>query len=356
MDEVNQVEKLNTVLVTGSSGFLGKAIVKELLDEQAPLQATEIRLFDLARPVMDPHPRVKFIQGDIRDIQALNEAFKGVDLVMHTAAIVDWGTHSEEEVLAVNTTGTENVIQACREAGVKYLVYTGSLDAVYGGKPLIDIDESVEYPEKHETMYCTSKYLGEKMVMEANGNGLSTCVLRPSDIYGEDDPYHMESLIDMAKGGFYVRIGNGTARTQHVYVHNIAFAHLLAGRAMLSGNTKILGNAYFITDGPGANFFKFFDAIVAGAGYKIRPKNFWIPRKIAYVMGSMSEAIAWLMRPFKKYHPKFSRFAVTYTCTTFTFSADKAKRDFGFYLKYTEEEAVQRTIEYYKALKNTQAS
>jgi nucleoside-diphosphate-sugar epimerase len=57
---------------------------------------------------------------------------------------------------------------------------------------------------------------------------------------------------------------------------------------------------------------------------------------------------AWLIRPFKKYHPKFSRFAVVYTCTEYTFTSAKAIRDFGFNPKYSHNEALQRTIDYYK--------
>ena len=111
---------------------------------------------------------------------------------------------------------------------------------------------------------------------------------------------------------------------------------------------KIGGNAYFITDGEGTNFFKFFDKIVLASGYKIWPKNIWLPRKIAYSMGAISEFIAVLARPVKRYNPKFSRFAVTYTCNDFTFSSGKAKRDFGFEPRYSEEEALRRTSEFYK--------
>ena len=151
----------------------------------------------------------------------------------------------------------------------------------------------------------------------------------------------------MAKSGFYVRLGNGKSKCQHVYVGNMAFALLLAASALWSGNPKIKGNIYFITDGEGVNFFTFFDKVVTGAGYKISPKNLWLPRWFAYSLGSISEFIAVLMRPIKKYHPKFSRFAVSYTCSDFTFSADKAKADFGFSPKYKLQKALANTIDFY---------
>lgn len=187
--------------------------------------------------------------------------------------------------------------------------------------------------------------------IKANSDKLKVVVLRPSDIYGEADPYHIDSLVDMAKGGFYVRLGNGKSSCQHVYVGNMAYAHVLAADALWNGNKKVTGQIYFITDGIGSNFFKFFDQVVAGAGYKIFPKNLWLPKGFAYSIGAISEGIAVMMRPIKKYNPKFSRFAVTYTCTDFTFSAEKAKKDFGFEPKYNLEESVNNTIAFYKKQK-----
>jgi sterol-4alpha-carboxylate 3-dehydrogenase (decarboxylating) len=343
----NNYNNYGTVLLTGGAGFLGTAIIKELLEHDAPVQFDEVRVFDLKEPSVS-HDKINFIKRNIKDYDAVNDACKDVDVVIHAAAIVDWGTHSEEEVLAVNTGGTANIVKACQENGVKAMVYTSSLDAVYSGKPLVDVDETLPYPEKHETMYCRSKYLGEVEVIKAAENGLNACVLRPSDIYGENDPFHMGSLINMAKGGFYIRLGDGKSKNQHVYVHNMAFAHLQAAEALMNGNSKVTGNVYFITDGPATNFFNFFDQIVEKAGYRIWPKNLWLPRGLAFGMASLSEGIAWLIRPFKKYHPKFSRFAVTYTCTDYTFSAKKAENDFGFKPKYSEGEAVQRTIDFYR--------
>ncbi len=341
------------VLVTGGSGFLGNAIISELCLPDSPVRASLIRNFDLKEtPDKTSDDRIEFFRGDVRDLDALKTACRGIDLVIHSAAIIDWGIYSEEEVLAANLTGTENVIEACRLNNIRYLVFTSSLDAVYGGKPLIDIDESHPYPEKHRTSYCRSKCLAEQVVMKASNEHLKTVTLRPSDIYGEADPYHIDSLVDMARGGFYVRLGNGKARCQHVYVGNMAHAHLQAARALMNGVSQIEGKVYFITDGPGANFFKFFDRVVEGAGYKIWPKNLWIPRNIALGMASLTEFSAWLIRPVKFVNPKFSRFAVIYTCTDYTYNSDKAKKDFGFEPKYSPEEALERTIDYYKSNKS----
>lgn len=337
-----------SILITGGSGFMGRAIVQELLSPESPITPNKIKILDIQDYDGMSDQRISFIKGDIRDFEFIEKFFRGIDIVMHTAAIVDWGTHTEREVYEVNYAGTENVLEACRKNKVKVLVYTSSLDAVYTGRPLVDVDESLPYPQKHPNMYCKSKALSEAIVCSGNRFHLKTCVLRPSDVYGEGDPYHLDSLIAMAKKGFYVRLGNGKSKCQQVYVGNMAHAHLQVAKSLLDGNDRVEGSIYFITDGPGQNFFKFFDQVVIGAGYRIWPKNFWLPRAVAYFIGSLSELIALILRPLKHYNPKFSRFAVTYTCTDFTFSSEKAMTEFGYTPRYSQEEAMERTVAYYR--------
>ena len=348
MSESQKRIKAYNILLTGGSGFLGKAIVDELISADSPIPVKELRILDSNNHMGWSDDRIRFIKGDVRDREIVDIATEGVDLVIHSAAIVDWGTKSKETVMSVNLGGTRNLIEAAKSNSVKAFVFTSSLDVLFEGKTLRDVDEDHPYPQKHSTAYCRSKYLAEIEVLNSNAKAFPTAVLRPSDIFGEGDPFHIGSLVDMAKGGFYVRLGNGKTKSQHVYLGNIAYAHLQLSHALLTENTKVPGNSYFITDGPGSNFFHFFDQIVLASGYKIWPENLWIPRIPAYILGAISEIIAVLVRPFKYYNPKMSRFAVTYTCTDYTFTSEKAIRDFGFSIRYNEKEAFQRTIAYWQ--------
>lgn len=342
------MDKGYNILLTGGSGFLGTAIINELLDVSSPLAVKALRVLDLQAPVNISDERISFIQGDVCNLELVSEACTGMDLVLHSAAIVDWGTKSKKEIMEVNYEATLGMIEACKARGVKALVFTSSLDVLFDGNPLLDVSEETPYPKSHSTSYCESKYLSEIALLKANGDALKTCSIRPSDIYGEGDPYHIGSLIDMAKGGFYVRLGNGKSLCQHVYVGNVALAHVLASLELLKENSKAAGQAYFITDGPPTNFFKFFDSIIEGIGYRIWPKNLWLPRWFGFTLGCISESLAFLLRPIHKYSPKMSRFAVTYTCTSYTFNSDKATKDFGFIPKYSSRDAFERTVKHYQ--------
>ncbi len=345
--------RIPVITVTGGAGFLGRALVEELTDPDSPVLTDEIRIFD--RSSRNPFPEgrvngvtVAYTRGDIRDRDALDAAIDGSDAVIHLAAIVDWGTHSKEEVFSINVDGTDNVIRACESAGVPVMVHTSSLDAVCTGKPIRDGDESLPYPKRFPNAYCRSKAESEKLISRIDPGKLRALTIRPTGIYGERDPYHISALLEMAEKGPYARIGNGSARCQHVYVGNVATAIIAACRELWLGNKSITGKAYFITDSPPKNFFGFLDTIVEGSGYEIRPKSLHIPKGVMYIIGLLAEAGAFLVRPFKKINPKVSRFAVKYTCNDFILSGKRARRDFGFTPKYSDEEAFARTVEYFR--------
>ncbi|MBL0310260.1 MAG: NAD-dependent epimerase/dehydratase family protein [Bacteroidetes bacterium] len=348
MTKSNDANNGLRVLVTGGSGFLGTTIVEEFIDAKWEMDVREIRILDIKEYKGKKDDRITFYKGNVCRYEEINEAFKQIDVVIHSAAIIDWGTKSEKEVYDINFGGTQNVIKACKENHVSALVYVSSLDAVISGSDLIDIDESQPYPAEHPNMYCKSKSLAERLVIGANQDSFKTCAMRPADIYGEGDPYHIPPLLDMVKNGFYLHIGDGSAKCQHIYVRNMAWAILLAAKALVENNHQVPGNVYFITDGPGSNFFTFFDNLITQSGYKIWPRNFRLSRRVAYLLGSISEYVALLVRPIKYYNPKLSRFAVMYISTEFTFTSAKANRDFGFQPKYSVQQALENTTLFFR--------
>ena len=339
--------------------------MRELVLAEPIIDASEIRIFDLHEPPSDfpDDARIRYVRGDVRDAEALRKAAAGADAVIHMAAMVDWGTHPETTVYAINTGGTKNALEAARSANATAFVYTSSLDAVMTGRSQRDVDESLPFPEKPANAYCGSKAEAEKLVMAADAadargtvaaaGAMRTTVIRPSSVWGEGDPYHISALLELARKKTYVRIGDGTAVQQHVYSGNLARAHLLACRELLEASAegrepRCAGRPYFVTDSAPENFFRFFDRIVEASGYPIVPKNAWIPRDVMLAAGAVSESLAWMLRPFVHWNPKVSRFAVNYTCSDFTFTAGAAERDFDFEPKYGLDEAVGLTADWFR--------
>ncbi|MFH1434109.1 MAG: NAD-dependent epimerase/dehydratase family protein [Pseudomonadota bacterium] len=361
------------VLITGGAGFIGHALTGMLLkhmDEDggagkdAPLAPSEIRVFDIRRPAFATDPRVVPIIGDVRSLDALREACRGVDVVLHCAALVDWGQHPEALVRDVNVTGTRNVIRACTQEGVRALVFTSTLDVVYEGRPIVDGDETLPYPGRFTDVYPATKAQAEQLVLSANGAPLvprpgedgdeapatlRTCALRPCGVFGEGDPYHISSFVREAKAGrLLFRIGDGTARYQHVYVGNVARAHVLAARSLLQPESAAAGEVYFITDYPAKNFFDYMEPFVCGLGYAMPSKRRSIPRPVMIAVACMLESLAWLCRPVKRLALNINRFSVLQLCQDFTFSGEKAARELGYEPVCTEAEAIVRTLIYFR--------
>jgi len=117
------------IFLTGGSGFIGSRIVDELLADDSPLKPSKITVFDVKPYNGIQNNNIQFIQGDIYDYKAIEKASKDADIVIHSAAIIDWGTKSEQEVLNINVEGTKNIIKACKSNDINHLVYTSSLDA-----------------------------------------------------------------------------------------------------------------------------------------------------------------------------------------------------------------------------------
>ncbi|XP_071673043.1 3 beta-hydroxysteroid dehydrogenase/Delta 5--_4-isomerase type 2-like isoform X2 [Patagioenas fasciata] len=184
-------------LVTGGCGFLGEKIV-ELLSQQDYIK--EVRVFDsVAREEVKKFTTattlVTVTKGDLRDYNLLLATMQGVDVVIHTAAVVDYrNTMPFWEMRAINVGGTENVLRACCALDIPYVVHTSSISAVGPNtlcEPMFRGNEDTKYSGEVELPYGKTKAMAEKLVFEANGKKLSnggkltTCIIRANTVYGE---------------------------------------------------------------------------------------------------------------------------------------------------------------------------
>jgi sterol-4alpha-carboxylate 3-dehydrogenase (decarboxylating) len=340
-----------SVLVTGGAGLLGRALVRELLEpaRDAGPPVPEIRVFDVRSFDAGSLPGVVAIQGDVRSLDALRCACRGVSAVVHAASLVDYGHASEKTLEAINVGGTRNVIRACRETGVRALVYTSSMDAVLGSEPIRDGDESLPYPDDFADAYARSKARAEQAALGANGAALRTCALRPGGMYGEADPYHVSGALRLLeKRGLPARLGDGSAVFQHVYVGNVAHAHALALRQLVAPDPKIAGKAYFVTDHPAVNFFDFLERLLVPLGFSLPPRSRRLPYPVAYGLGALLEVGAKLIRPVASFQPAITRSSVRVVCKDMSFLGDRAARDLGYAPVYSEDDAIARTVEWFR--------
>src|SRR4051812_32535076 len=159
-------------LVTGGGGFLGGAVVRLLRQ-----RGDSVRSFTRsAYPWLD-ELGVEQSLGDLADLESVERAVSGCDVVFHVAAKAGvWGRYSD--FFDTNVTGTLNVIAACKKHGVRRLVYTSTPSVVHSGTDNEGANESLPYPRHFDAPYPETKAKAEKAVLAANGPDLATVSLR----------------------------------------------------------------------------------------------------------------------------------------------------------------------------------
>ena len=324
-------------LVTGGSGLTGRALVAQL--QRA---GRRVRVLDLL-PSLDPD--VESVIGDIRDVAVVARAMAGVHTVYHTVAVVTQHPAKTALVDAVNVGGTDVLIRAAQQAGVTGFVFTSSIDVVFDGSDIAAGDESLPYPATFLDAYGRSKAEAERLVLAANGqHGMATVSLRAAGIFGPHDQHRLPVALRHIRKNGYVPMGDGSARFSHVYVDNLAHAHVLAG-ARLSLESPHAGKAYFITDHAPSNFFTFLEPYLAEVG--IGPARMRLPRRLAWGLGCVMEATYHTFGRFISVDPVLTRYTVAAVCRDFWFVHDAATRDFGYEPIVSAEEAYDRTARWF---------
>ncbi|MBG08551.1 MAG: 3-beta hydroxysteroid dehydrogenase [Halobacteriovoraceae bacterium] len=321
------------ILVTGGGGFLGKAIIDQLLDKK-------YKVTNFSRSLYKELERkgVTCIQGDIKNPQDVLKASEGQDAIIHVASKVGmWGKWSD--FYDTNVTGTENVINSCIKNHIKKLVYTSSPSVVFGKDDLQNADESTPYPDKYIGLYAHSKAIAEKKVLESSTSPkLLTTALRPHLIFGEKDPNLIPRLVKAAKEGRLKQVGPGQNLVDVIYVENAAYAHILA-LEKLYPSSPICGKAYFLGQEAPVNLWEFINRILNIHG--LPPVKKTISFKKAYFLGALIEKTLGLLRKYSA-DPPMTRFIATQLSKSHYFSHKNAFTELGYHPLLTTEKALER--------------
>ena len=161
---------MNTAFITGGSGFVGRALIQELVARGVVTRA-------LARsPQAEAAVRAaggEPVAGDLADEAAMQAGMRGADVVIHAAAKVeDWGPRAAFQAVTID--GTRAALRAARAAGVPKFVHIGTEAVLAGGGPIVRADETRPYPDVPNGLYPWSKGQAERDVIAANAPGYST--------------------------------------------------------------------------------------------------------------------------------------------------------------------------------------
>lgn len=320
------------VFVTGGGGFLGLAIVRLLY-----AQGHEAVTFSRGNyPALD-HLGVKHFQGSLSDFAALKQAMVGCEAVFHVAAKTGiWGKY--KDFYLANVSGTENVLQACRELGIRNLVFSSSPSIVYDGKDSEGQNESLPYPPKYNASYPQTKAIAEKLVMAANNATLKTVSLRPHLIWGPEDPHFIPRLFEKSKAGKLRILGSSPNRVDCIYIDNAAKAHLQALAQLLLDPAQVEGKTYFISQGTPIPIADFINRLLSSGG--LPPVTKHLSPGIARFAGRFLETTYRIFGISTE--PPITLFLAQQLSTSHWYDISAAKRDFGYEAEISLEEGMER--------------
>jgi len=320
------------VLVTGGTGFTGKALVKRLidtghevisLDYQEGLKTDEIRSWG-----------AKVIIGSVLDRDIVEQCMEGVDVVHHLAAAFRELDVPDSYYDEVNVGGTRNVLESAFAHKVKKFIYCSTC-GVHGNIDNPPGDENT--PIRPADYYQRTKYEAEPLVNEYCQKGMDTVILRPAAIYGPGDPERFFMIFKRVKKGIFPMFGTGKTLYHPLYIDNLIDAFMLA---MEPG--KGTGEAYLIADEEFVEIETLVRKTARALGVDVKIPHY--PVMPLVIAGHICEKIC---KPFHVTPPIFPR-RVDWFRQNRAFKIDKAKQELGYKPLIDLDEGLKRTAKWYQ--------
>jgi dihydroflavonol-4-reductase len=317
-----------SVLVTGGTGFLGRAIIERLLnegDEVKALARSDASTGELGALGTEP------VRGDVLDLDALAAAMRGCDVVYHAAGANAFCARDPSQMFEVNVRGSQNVVLAAARAGVRRVVYTSSAATLGEASGTIGSEES---PHRGWFLsdYERSKFEAEQAVFAtARETGVEIVSVNPASVQGPGRASgSARLLLDYLNGRLKAVVDS---QLSLVDIADCTEGHLLAGSRGTPGERYVLSGATLsVREGL---------ALVASLVGVDRPLRA-LPPSLAMAVATAAETLGWVRRR----SPRICRELARTLIHGHAYDGSKATRTLG--LRYTPiEETLRRTVDWW---------
>lgn len=320
------------VLVTGGTGFTGKALVRRLIEMGHQVTALDSKEGLKTREIRDWGAEV--LLGSVTDKDVVRRAVEGAEVVHHLAAAFREMDVPERYYYEVNVLGTRNVLQAAFDAGARKVVYCSTC-GVHGNVDHPPAGEDA--PIQPADYYQRTKWEAEPVVRELFERGLKTTILRPAAIYGPGDPERFYLIFKRVAGGTFPMFGSGRTLYHPLYIDNLVDAFVLA---MEDGRGD--GEAYLIADEQYVEIEDLVRRVGKALGTEVR-----IPHYPVWPVVVAGHVVEKACKPFGIQPPIFPR-RVDWYRQNRAFRIDKARRELGYEPRVGIDEGLRRTAEWYR--------
>jgi nucleoside-diphosphate-sugar epimerase len=306
------------VLVTGATGFLGKRTCYALKDKGSSVVGVG-RSAAVGQEL--GRAGIPFVRADLRDQAAVRDLCRGVDCVVHSAALSSpWGRPAEFQ--QANVDATTLLLRSALEHGVKKFVHISSPSVYFDFSDRFNVSETDPVAARFASEYSASKYRAEWAVHQAAARGLETIILRPRGIFGPGDTSIIPRIIDAHRNGALRIIGSGNNLVDLTHVDNVVSAILLS----IACETKLADPIFNITNDEPVRLWDFVNQILTGIG--LTPVTTRLPYPIAYRLAQLAEGWAHTVGGYKE--PRLTRYTVGLLARSQTLDIGKAKSVLGY--------------------------
>jgi nucleoside-diphosphate-sugar epimerase len=342
-----------SVLVTGSSGFVGARLVEMLLERKAkrvvcfdvvPPNPTLKDRFECSKTKSNPSASLEIITDSLTNKQAVIEACKDVDIVYHIAALVG-PFHDRDKYEAVNFGGTLNILEGCKVHKVPRLVFSSSPSTRFTGADVTgQREEELPIPQIFLALYAETKAKAEIAVTAAlDPPNLYTINVAPHQVYGPHDQLFLPNLLEAAGNNMLRIFGPGRNLISVCYVDNYCHG-LMCGGDSMRDNSPTLGKFYIITDGEPQLFWDILNQAVVAMGFTDLYTKFHLPTWLLYGLAYICNFVGFVIGKKLKLNP----FNVRMLTMHRYFSLENARRDLHYEPLFKFDESWAKTIDWFK--------
>ena len=308
--------------VTGATGHIGNVLVRKLLAEGKTVRA-------IVPPGEDTHPLdgldIEIVRGDLRDVDSLLSAFRGIEVIYHLAGIISILPGRRELLHQVNVEGTQNVVQACFKSAVSRMVYTSSIHAIKEPPHGTVITETQPF-DPHSVLgdYAKSKANATLAVIDGIRKGLNAVIVCPTGVIGPYD-YRISEMGHLIQDFLRRKIKACVdGAYDFVDVRDVAQGLMLAGEKGGTGESYILSGEQISVKG----LFSLLETITG-----INAPKFQISCKLARIAGIIATPYYKLC----KSKPLFTSYSIDVLASNSLVSSAKAKRELGYFTRSIRE-------------------
>lgn len=328
---------MKRVLVTGATGFLGKYLVEELINNGYEVVA-QGRKENILNNLKEQY-KVNILKCSLNEIKNID---MNIDCVIHAAALSTvWGKW--QDFYDSNVLGTENVIKFCLKNNVRRLIYVSS-PSVYSAKfDRFNIKEEDFDKNNKLNFYIKSKILAENLINKIDNQKLETVIMRPRGLFGIGDTSIVPRLINANSKIGIPLFNDGKNVVDITCVENVAYSLRLAME-----KEEANGNIYNITNGDPTEFKNILDKLFTELGERANYRKMNI--NLMYFVASVIELFYKLFRIYKE--PMITKYTIATLGYSQSLNIEKAKKDLDYNPKITLEEGIKKYAEHERKKNN----